>query len=393
MVEQKIANYSREDKIIGFTYGFLIFLSCQPYFMWGAGTLIAKLSLVAAVIPFFYPRKLKESDLLIIPLFAFYFIYLYYRFGVLGIINNSIFYSILFVREDKLLLFFDWFKRILVFTLVISLSVYIIAVLFSVPLHYNTIAPLNDIKSWDYRQYPFLVVENTIGFEYRFCGMFDEPGVIGSIVTVLLFADNYNLRTKQNKILFIAGIFSFSFYFFISSIFYFLYLSNNKVRLLIISLFFLVFLLTRNNDIVYYVVWDRFSIEDGKLKGDNRSTEDLDAIYQQFINTDDVYWGKGSEYASRHELDDSCTYKLIVLNYGMVFFVIVCLAFLLYAYFTIKKFKYVIIYCFLFLGMIYQRPGLIYDISLFFMLISSIYAININSNSSTIQTVLPDMEN
>lgn len=377
----KIKNFNTDD-IIAIIYAFIIFLACKPYFIWGFAKFIPKLYIIPIGISLLYLRKFKKSDLLIIPLFTFYFVYLFGKTGMTGMLLGSIFILTVFVREDKILLFLRWFKKILVVSLALSIPIYILAVLFSVPIGYHNIPPLNELKLWDYKQYPFLVVENQLGFDFRFCGMFDEPGVVGSIVTVLLFVERYNLKKIQNIILFLGGIFSFSFFFIVCSFLYMLYVSSNKVRFISLLIVLCLFLSTKNNDIIYYMVWDRFTIEDGKIKGDNRSTENLDDIYKQFLRSDDVFWGRGVDYASRHELDLSCTYKLIVLNYGMVFFIVVCLAFLFNAYFVIKQLKYLILYSFLFLGMMYQRPGLVYDIPLFFLMFSSIYALNIPTSST-----------
>ncbi len=307
--------------------------------------------------------------------------------NIFGIITRIAPITFLFIREDKFLEYFNWFKKIFVLTTLLSLISYSIIVFFNIQLKHNYIAPLNTLKNFDYVQYPFLVSSGLLGINQlnvRFSGMFDEPGVIGSIVTILLFADNYNLKSKQNIILFIAGILSFSFYFIISSLVYFLYISNIKIRLIVIILFLFSYLTTKDNPIVTILVWDRFIYEDGQLKGDNRAHEDLQSTYEVFINSNDVLFGKGANYAKANNLMGSSSYKSLILNYGAVFFISICLSFGLLAFFTIKKYKYVIGYLFLFGGMIYQRPGLIYDPTLFFLLIAIMYSFKQESKKKLI---------
>jgi hypothetical protein len=143
----------------------------------------------------------------------------------------------------------------------------------------------------------------------------------------------------------------------------------------------LSFYFTHNNARISYLIWDRFAIQDGKLEGDKRSSKNLDKIYDQFLQTDDVIWGRGNNYTWEQKLMGDCSYKLLVLNYGLIVFIIICLSFSLIAFYTIKKPRYLFMYLFLLLGMIYHRPGFIFDPAHIFIMIASIYAIQQKSDS------------
>lgn len=81
-------------------------------------------------------------------------------------------------------------------------------------MDYSIISPLNTIKSYEYIQYPFLVVSQVSDFVYfRFCAYYDEPGVVGSIASLLLIGNRFNLRLWENWPILIAGLFSFSLFF------------------------------------------------------------------------------------------------------------------------------------------------------------------------------------
>ena len=152
-------------------------------------------------------------------------------------------------------------------------------------------------------------------------------------------------------------------------------------------MFFLLFLMTRNDVVLDYLVWDRFVIENGQIKGDNRSSEGLNATFNQFMNGDEVIWGEGADYTTNNNLLSESSFKLLILNYGMVFFIITCLSFTFFAYYIIKDIKYVIGYLFLFYGMIYQRPGLVMNPSLYFIMIACIYSIKqIAANKTNFKT-------
>jgi len=134
-------------------------------------------------------------------------------------------------------------------------------------------------------------------------------------------------------------------------------------------------------------------IQDNKLMGDNRSDENLDAVYSNFVHSSDFLWGKGSNFARDNNLLGNSSYKLFLLNYGLVFVIVLILAFFLLASFNITKKKYLFIYMVLFLGLFYQRPGMLYYQGAFFLWIACIYAIkqNTDEESETEEETLPEL--
>lgn len=367
--------------IFALIFSVLLFIFTKPYFIWDYELLDRISVFLIILIALFNARSISRSDLFILPFFLFYIVYFSYsnKSNVLGYLANFCLIFILLIRKDKALLFFRYFKNLFCISLFLSLLIYTLIVFFNIDISYNSILPLNPLKEFNYSQYPFLVSARPLGisnFNIRFSGMFDEPGVIGSLAVVFLLVDRFNLKSKQNIILLISGLLSFSLYFYLSIIAYILYLVSVKYRILIIFLCFLLYSITIKIEAVNTLVWDRIAIEDGNLTGDNRSSDALDGAYENFIKSDDLFWGKGLEYALRFT-DGSSSYKLFLLAYGLIFSVTVFLAFSLYGYFNIKKLKHVIIYLFLILSMLYQRPGFIIEPANFFVLIVAIYAINL----------------
>lgn len=376
------------ENMIGFLFGLGIFLLSMPYFMWGTDILKTFINLLLFIISLFYLRKLNNYDYLVLPLFLFYIIYSANGSNILGYISKLFIFGFLFIKDDKFLFFLNWFKKIFIFSLILSLVTYILVVFSPFQIDYNLIKPLNNEFS-NYLQYPFLVSPTHLGFKFlniRFNGMFDEPGVVGSAAVVLLFADKFNLKSKQNLIIFIAGLLSFSFYFIICSTFYFFYIANSKLRILIALLFFLIYFMTSNNPYIKSIVWDRVTIENGEIKGDNRSSKILDARYEQFINSENILWGIGYKDALK-DVEETSSFKLYVIAYGIAFMFFVFFAFSLYAYFNINNLKYFFGYMFLLIGMFYQRPGFILDPPRFFLFIACIYSLKtiVTKRRTTIQ--------
>lgn len=367
--------------IFALIFSVLLFIVMKPYFIWDYELLDKFSVFLIILIASFNIRRLSISDMFIIPLFVIYIIYLSYSNSLtfFGYLANFSLILILLIRKDKSLLFLKYFKTLFCLTLLLSLFIYILIVFLNLNIPYKSIPPLNPGKLSDYSQYPFLVSNRPLGISnlnIRFSGMFDEPGVIGSLAVIFLVADRFNLKTKQNIILLISGLLSFSLYFYISILVYFIYLVSTKYRILIIFLCFLLYSITIKIEALNTLVWNRITIEDGSITGDNRSNDALDIIYQNFINSDDFLWGKGIEYALYHA-DGASSYKIFLLAYGMIFCIVAFLAFTLYAYFNINKFKNVLMFLFLFVSMFYQRPGFIIEPANFFLFIVTIYAINL----------------
>jgi len=365
--------------MIALIFSTSMFILSKTYFFWDTIFFNKIILFLVILISLLNVRRIIKYDIVILPLFIFYTWYRGFMgsYNVLGFIALFSLIYILLIKKEKVLLFFKYYKFIFCISLFLSLLSYILIVSFNINLSYNLIPPLNAGKLGMNYQYPFLVSEYPIGFKYfniRFFGVFDEPGVVGSYAAFFLLADRFNLRSKQNIILFIAGLLSFSFYFYVVTSAFLLYVANNKIRFYIILGGCLIFMMTKNNEIVNSLVWERVSIEDGKIKGLNRSSAQLDNTYEYFLNTSDLLWGKGIEYASQNSTGSS-SYKTTILTYGLAYFITIILAFSLYAYSNIKKPKYVLAYLFLFFGMLYQRPSYIHEPALFFVLISTIYVL------------------
>jgi len=378
-----ISNILKRENILDFFVGFLIFLLCMPYFMWDTGRLNLIILMLIGIISVLNIKRISIKHIIIIIFFIFIFIYTSVGNNFSGFFFKLILLSFIIIQERKLLNILKWFKLIFSVSIFLSLITYILIVFLFIPINYDIIKPLNSLKTDNYILYPFLVSDSLLGFKYfyiRFFGIFDEPGVIGSYATLLLFIDNYNFKSKQNIILFIGGFLSFSLYFIISSLVFFTLTGNIKRRLFIISFFVIFFLLTKNNKILTNLIWDRLKIENGQLKGDNRTTTSLDAYYSYFLKSENVLFGKGNLYLNKYGEIGSSSYKELIINYGMFFFIFLSFTYIFWSYYYIKKPKYILIFLFLYFGMIYQRP-FIFNPIFFFLFVVVLYQLKQNSIS------------
>ncbi len=193
----------------------------------------------------------------------------------------------------------------------------------------------------------------------RMCGMFDEPGFLGTFAAFFLISDNYDLKKVKNIIILIGGIFSFSLAFLIMSIM-FLILKRPLMNLLLISMVILIssFILPRES-IIKESFNDRVKIVDGEIVGDNRTRDIFEKGFKSFLhsNTSTVLFGKGR---NAHLILSKriSTWKQVIYNQGLIGFTLMISFFLINTRKVWYK-KEVIAFIIIFLFSIYQRPRIL----------------------------------
>lgn len=96
---------------------------------------------------------------------------------------------------------------------------------------YRVINALNTLKSYDYMAYAFFVMPSkTFDILPRFFGMYDEPGVVGTIAGAILMTRQFNFKKWINIPIFIAGILSFSLFFYVIFAIYVILFAKYDIR-------------------------------------------------------------------------------------------------------------------------------------------------------------------
>lgn len=342
---------------------FLLLCAAQPYFVWGLhihNYLLYPCILFYAIKYF----KLKNAGLLlIITLLSFYCAI---QESQIGLYLNYFSIPLLYIiNKQRCALIFE--RMTLIFSFLVGLSVFFYLLFLLAPSmlpSYQLPSP-NPGKSFNYLAYPFFVVPNTGDF-FRFHGLFDEAGANGSVTALFLFLNKYDLKKKNNLILFLNGVLSFSFFFIVTSLFYFL-LKQFKCsikNILFVTLAYIAGLIlyneTKDNEMISFFVWNRMEISDeGELKGDNRSDKIFDDAYQRFIESPDVLLGRGAGSAAKVASDTS-SYKMLIFDYGIIWFLFFLFFWIAILHVDNKNVdKGFLALLFIFLAMIYQRPGIL----------------------------------
>lgn len=343
-----------KNEYLNCLYGFLLFLLLMPYFLWSISNVYLYVFLLIVILNIYnFKKKITELEIISIIGLTFFYLYATQYKNLNGIIIPLLFLTFLVAREKFILSSFGYFKFFFALSLGLSLVFFLLHAC-SVSLPYEQIKPLNKEKIEVYYQYPFFVITDSLmnNIFPRFFGMFDEPGIVGTFAGIILFMEKYKF-SKQNLIFFITGLISFSFYFMLLTILGLLIFTHGRKRVVFILVFISLFLLTKSIPIVDTLVWKRAQIEDGRLAGDNRTTDSFDLYYKAFVNSPDFLWGR----LSKEAVDKvSASYKQLVINYGLIFCLFYLFILLLLSYSQVKNWKYVILCMILILTLLYQRP-------------------------------------
>lgn len=367
------------SKIVIWLSALLLFLFIRPYFLWeimsDRAVTIAMSFLLCA---FFYMNrgKISAADRRISLLFIFTVLYYIIRGLIMaemtinGVISRSILFLYVIIPFAK-----DSFsKQVYNSFLTIYSAVIAISLLSYVGVMIGAISAIGTISNGvgdhlrEYTVYPFLVMDR--GYDLiRFYGLFNEPGVVGTLSALLLCIQKFRLNDIRVVIILISGVLSFSLFFYILllsySVIYLLMVKRDYLLCLIfISAFGIFYLKTRDNPVLYETIWERIEWDstDHQFKGDNRRNEIVDDYYDDFKKTPSFWYG-----STREELDrfwnlvyETSSYKVVVITDGMIFLFFYLLFFVLYAYHHKRSIKEFLLFVLVLLANTYQRADIYY---------------------------------
>jgi len=242
-------------------------------------------------------------------------------------------------------------------TNIISLMFYLFAVL-DVNIGYTIVPYYTGVTTVSYYKFGIFAILRQGFSQLRLCGVFNEPGGLGTICAFLFITTFPNSKTWEKIVLLatIAVTFSLAGYLLVF-IYVGLYLiKKNKKFIILIPiigyLFFIMPTIDFGNETLNYIA-RRFALTDKGLVGDNRYGSAFENFYQDFLTSNKVLFGYGYMYPMSLNVS---TYKALIIQFGIVGFIyyIGLIAFMAIKY--AAKDKDCILLLILFLISIYQRP-------------------------------------
>lgn len=223
----------------------------------------------------------------------------------------------------------------------------------------------------------FLVYWGREGLLYRFSSIFDEPGVIGTLVPIIYFYYHQQLKLWQKITLNIAGFLSLSMFYFITIVPVLFFSDLRRIstkksvqRMIIFILcligFYLVLnfvaLWSKSNPVLALAVYHRFEWAGNWIVGivNNRDVgiQGFDELFDKWNNyrSFTYYFGYGKDYMMEVFDGSTLSYRTVLIEKGtlIVFYLLLCFSLM-----HQSKFKLFNLISIVFLmAVFFQRPTL-----------------------------------
>ena len=369
--------WDKKQSLLVWLFVLIIVFSIPPFYFWNISSIIYVITSCGFFFYGLWKKPQNQYRRLSLFLFIVFYIYaslhLYEKLGFVGKLWNGycLFFSmtIFFISDEVWTIIYKRFLTIYVVTLIPSLLVYFSVKWVGVALPHSIIPPLNELKSFNYLAYPFMVISDTID-NFRFCGYYDEPGVIGNISGVLLVVNQCNMRDWKNWILLISGLFSFSLYFYGIVLLYILFFGPKKAKItLIILIVCAMTYLAASDNVFSNLILSRLEMgDDGELVGDDRTKASFDVFYNKFLGSDMLWFGYGHLYSGMVADTGGQSYKHLIVDHGIIMSTVYVFAFLFYYIsYNIKR-KHLMFLLMLLFSILFQRPFITRFLYLFLMI-------------------------
>jgi len=383
-------------QFLPFITAFLLFCGMRPYFVWGFYYLpLMKFVILLAISLLFYSKRkmlYSRKDVLLSIIFVFTVVFgaiissiggSANFFGILNILSNVFLVFIILSSKEfrgDVLKSFSTIYSVLIAASFISWMLLKVGILPEIGLLTS-----HDMEDRWFIHYPFLVIESSLGTLVRFNGLFDEPGVVGTVGAILLCINGFNLKDWRNIVILITCLFSLSFFFYLISltylIIYFIFVKRKVIIVVLLATIVVTFYeKTKDDDIFITTLWERvvWDSDRHQFKGDNRINDDAVIIFESKKGTLEYFFGFDDKVRYNKFAEGSSSYKTIIANYGIIFFTLYSGFFILLAYRKeVNKIAF-LLYCLVLLANLYQRPS-IYVPHILFLFI--VFADNLRKDS------------
>ena len=311
-----------------------------PFWYKGIGMWIGYITVFSIFLLMFKKRYfvVQIKDLLVLPLSILSFIIIpaFNGFRLSSIFILLAFYVALNIREIELRNSFNYITKYLYFVILISLPAWLINMyVYELPVFGEL--DLSEAKGgalYIYNNY-LLFVTDAFRDYFRFYSVFDEPGTLGTFAAFVLYGNRYDFKKKENVVILIGALFTYSMAFYMLTIIGWVYQSSKSIERMLLSIVsisciavILVNILA--DDLAFRMsVLDRFT-DVGLNHVENRTGEYVNMFWERYIRSTDFIFGMGISYIENNFFDFGNSYKRFAIQYGLfglvvLFFMYVCL--------------------------------------------------------------------
>lgn len=315
------------------------------------------------IVAIFYYRKI--SLLALIPIIYWGVVHLnQYTTQGIGLISLLLMILFFTIPKEEVVILFSLYRRWLVIMAGFGILAYT-AHMLSIPL------PHELVDYYSARYYDTHYINYYLGYLFyqngfaRLCGLFNEPGYFGTIIALMLCADQLDFKKRENKILLVAGVLTFSAAFFLLILCYIIINNRRNLRVVIpvctvaILWIFVIPNLHFSNATLNAQI-SKLSLFGNEGILNRRTTVSFMYLFNNWVRSNAIFLGMGSGYTSTMLIDDiagSSSLLSILIDNGILGFLamygsLLCGA-LLAAHRNLQALSYVIII----LINLLQRPG------------------------------------
>lgn len=310
-----------------------------------------------------YQGKLeKKNNVILIPLLYYFLMLVLNTYGGYegSYIHELVSISVFIFMSDKMKMrVFHYFYKIILYSCAIAILLYP-AILLGLPIGFETVPFVNDgVETSVYlKWFIFGIVGDGQWGLPRLCGIFNEPGGLGTVCALLYVATYSYSKLYEKIILLLAIILSFSVAgFLLVFVFYALHYIRKGWKYFIPLGLLVAFVLIAptidwGDEFVNNFV-ARFEITDEGIAGDDRVKPEFEKLYNEVWNSNDVFLGKGATYGN--DMGTS-SYKNLIIQFGVFGFGLYFILWLFAMLSTTKKNRDCLILLLLFIISLYQRP-------------------------------------
>ena len=251
--------------------------------------------------------------------------------------------------------------------LVLPSMIYFILKNVGINIPYSILASDNPgkvMKNISYMHYPLGLIIKAPWSIARFTGVFDEPGVVGTMAAVFISIGYRRIDRKWIVLLFIEGMLSLSMAFYALLVIFVIVraFADGALKaagiIALIVIAFIVFINIPFKNASLRDLQSRIDLSSSFLIEDNRTSNTFDVEYEKFVEEGgyDLMMGKGGTgaYTKNPLMAGSNSYKCLIYDLGIVGFVLY-VGFFVIAAFTRRFKKDLLPFYAVFFASIYQR--------------------------------------
>lgn len=319
-----------------FSIGMFIayFSSLYPWFLWWFYPYFPIVTglflLVAMVLSSTISKPLFQRNDFLLPVLAYIVLGFYQRLvnadNVNGYIttcfNVLIFYALFRYNTELLHKLSTLLSKAMACLMLVSIPFFILYIL-GFPL------PYVDLQFRDafytFSNYYFFLIDDRqlLLFIPRFQSVFLEPSHLGTALVLLLQTQRGHWRRWYNIVMLVGTLLTFSlgaYIYLIVVVVTNLWIKGRHIFAKVFGVSLLVtlvvvgsFFYNDGDNLLHNLIVLRLEIDDGEMAGYNRTTEEFDADYENFLGSSDIMFGRDKE----NTFGDS-GYKVFIYDYGFV---------------------------------------------------------------------------